>query len=65
MVDDTGREELHKAKQDYEQRLADALSRQKNPKPAPKTSYGMDLNSVYSPEAVSYTHLTLPTTPYV
>jgi len=50
MVDDTGREELHKAKQDYEQRLADALSRQKNPKPAPKTSYGMDLNSVYSPE---------------
>ena len=50
MVDDTGREELHKAKQDYEQRLADALSRQKEPKPGPKTSYGMDLNSVYSPE---------------
>ena len=50
MADDASNEELHNAGRDYEQRLADALGRQKEPKPAPETSYGMPLKSVYTPE---------------
>ena len=50
MADDASNEELDNAGRDYEQRLADALGRQKEPKPAPETSYGMPLKSVYTPE---------------
>jgi methylmalonyl-CoA mutase N-terminal domain/subunit len=50
MADDTGNDELQKAKREYDQRLADALGRQSEPKPAPETSYGMPLKSVYTPE---------------
>jgi methylmalonyl-CoA mutase N-terminal domain/subunit len=50
MADDTGNEELQNAGREYGQRLADALARQSEPKPAPETSYGMPLKSVYTPE---------------
>ena len=50
MADDTGSEELQNAGREYGQRLADALARQSEPKPAPETSYGMPLKSVYTPE---------------
>jgi len=50
MADDTNNEDLQNAGRDYEQRLADALGRQKEVKPVPETSYGMPLKSVYTPE---------------
>ena len=50
MADDTNSEDLQNAGRDYEQRLADALGRQKEVKPVPETSYGMPLKSVYTPE---------------
>ena len=50
MADDTGNDELQKAGREYDQRLAAALGRQSEPKPAPETSYGMPLKSVYTPE---------------
>jgi methylmalonyl-CoA mutase N-terminal domain/subunit len=53
MADDAAKKDLQKAGQEYQQRLADALARQSEPKPAPKTSYGMPLKSVYTPEDVA------------
>ena len=50
MADDTGNNELQNAGREYDQRLATALGRQSEPKPAPETSYGMPLKSVYTPE---------------
>jgi len=50
MAEDTGKEELQEARREYESRLADALARQGEPKPAPETSYGIPLKSVYTPE---------------
>ena len=50
MADDTGNDELQKAGREYDQRLAAALGRQSELKPAPETSYGMPLKSVYTPE---------------
>ncbi|MDE0719749.1 MAG: methylmalonyl-CoA mutase family protein [Dehalococcoidia bacterium] len=50
MADDTGNDELQKAGREYDQRLAAALGRQSEPKPASETSYGMPLKSVYTPE---------------
>ena len=50
MADDAAKEDLQKAGQEYQQRLSDALARQSEPKPAPETSYGMPLKSVYTPE---------------
>jgi len=50
MADDAAKKDLQKAGQEYQQRLADALARQSEPKPAPETSYGMPLKSVYTPE---------------
>jgi len=47
---DADKKDLREAGQEYEDRLADALARQKEPKPAPETSYGMPLKSVYTPE---------------
>ena len=53
MADDAARKDLQKAGQEYQQRLVDALARQSEPKPAPETSYGMPLKSVYTPEDVA------------
>ena len=53
MADDAAKKDLQKAGQEYQQRLSDALARQSEPKPAPETSYGMPLKSVYSPEDVA------------
>ena len=50
MADDAANKDLQKAGQEYQQRLVDALARQSEPKPAPETSYGMLLKSVYTPE---------------
>ena len=50
MADDAAKKDLQKAGQEYQQRLSDALARQSEPKPAPETSYGMPLKSVYTPE---------------
>ena len=50
MADDAAKKDLQKAGQEYQQRLADALARQSEPKPSPETSYGMPLKSVYTPE---------------
>ncbi len=50
MADDAAKKDLQKAGQEYQQRLSDALARQSEPKPAPETSYGMPLRSVYTPE---------------
>ena len=50
MADDAANKDLQKAGQEYQQRLADALARQSEPKPSPETSYGMPLKSVYTPE---------------
>ena len=50
MVEDADNKELQEAGREYESRLADALARQGEPKPAPETSYGMPLKSVYTPE---------------
>jgi len=50
MADDAAKKDLQKAGQKYQQRLSDALARQSEPKPAPETSYGMPLKSVYTPE---------------
>ena len=50
MADDAAKKDLQKAGQEYQQRLADTLARQSVPKPAPETSYGMPLKSVYTPE---------------
>ena len=50
MADDAAKKDLQKAGQEYQQKLADALVRQSEPKPAPETSYGMPLKSVYTPE---------------
>ena len=50
MADDTGNNELQNAGREYDQRLAAALGRQSGPKPAPETSSGMPLKSVYTPE---------------
>ena len=51
MADDAAKKDLQKAGQEYQPRLSDALARQSEPKPAPETSYGMPLKSVYTPEA--------------
>ena len=53
MADDAAKKDLQKAGQEYQQRLSDALARQSEPKPAPETSYGMPLKSVYTPEDVA------------
>jgi len=50
MADDAAKKDLQKAGQEYQQRLSDALAQQSEPKPAPETSYGMPLKSVYTPE---------------
>jgi len=50
---DADKKDLREAGQEYEDRLADALARQKEPKTAPETSYGMPLKSVYTPEDAS------------
>ena len=50
MADDAAKKDPQKAGQEYQQRLSDALARQSEPKPAPETSYGMPLKSVYTPE---------------
>ena len=50
MADDAAKKDLQKAGQEYQERLSDALTRQSEPKPAPETSYGMPLKSVYTPE---------------
>ena len=50
MADDAANKDLREAGQEYEGKLADALARQSEPKPAPETSYGMPLKSVYTPE---------------
>ena len=50
MADDAAKKDLQKAGQEYQQRLSDALARHSEPKPAPETSYGMPLKSVYTPE---------------
>ena len=50
MADDAAKKDLRDAGREYESKLADALGRQSEPKPAPKTSYGMPLKSVYTPE---------------
>ena len=50
MADDAANKALREAGQEYESKLADALARQSEPKPAPETSYGMPLKSVYTPE---------------
>jgi methylmalonyl-CoA mutase N-terminal domain/subunit len=50
MADDSAKKDLREAAREYESKLADALGRQSEPKSAPKTSYGMPLKSVYTPE---------------
>jgi len=50
MADDADNKDLQEAGREYEGRLADALARQLEPKPAPETSYGTPLKSVYTPE---------------
>ena len=50
MADDAAKKDLQEAGREYESKLADALARQSEPKPAPETSYGMPLKSVYTPE---------------
>ena len=50
---DIDKKGLREAGQEYEDRLADALTRHKELKPAPETSYGMPLKSVYTPEDAS------------
>jgi methylmalonyl-CoA mutase N-terminal domain/subunit len=47
---DADNKDLQEAGREYEGRLADALARQSEPKPAPQTSYGTPLKSVYTPE---------------
>ena len=49
----TDKKGLREAGKEYEDRLADALARNKELKPAPETSYGMPLKSVYTPEDAS------------
>ena len=50
---DSDKEVIREAVQEYEDKLTDALARQKEPKPAPETSYGMPLKAVYTPEDTS------------
>jgi methylmalonyl-CoA mutase N-terminal domain/subunit len=50
MADDAAKKDLREAGREYESKLADALARQSEPKLPPKTSYGMPLKSVYTPE---------------
>ena len=53
MAKDADDKDLREAGRKYESTLADALARQGESKPAPKTSYGTPLKSVYTPEDAS------------
>ena len=53
MAKDSDDKDLREAGRKYESTLADVLARQGEPKPAPETSYGTPLKSVYTPEDAS------------